>query len=568
MYTSIKQQLYKQDIECFYDLITLLDETFGGVSSGNMRLMYGTAQPTVIVEEEVSDENPELDKPETELIEGGEVQEEQHEVDDDPKKTLDKYDVFKKKNIDVDKIISEVPHNVGTTLPYIDVDSDYVIKDNENKETVKIVGEDDDASSILGGMMQDRASLKKNNENFLDVDKQVAQIDEEKLAEVNAKPEEAEEKSENEQSSSDNEEVLDSLLSLDQFEVAENSQTEKDENKQEEQKEDKSETEVVEAELEKIEPEIVPEPVVPKEPETFEVVENNEMSDEDKESIAIAVNNFKTKKSKLASGGVVIERNQPIARRERTVQYDQPQVTQEPVTPEAPQEYYGTSNEIRQLDINENTDSILSSIKNSAAASYDQSYQGYADPYANQGYSNQMYGYQGGYMQNNAGYANPYGAQQNPYAGYQNNAYQQTPNYQGVNQNPYNQDFSAYQEPESNTAVEVDFGDSSESVQKAKPAKKVRSKEDEPRPRNLRKKSEANAMEETTQVAKTRGRPKKQEVSESMVIKSDKEFDEVLSRAEKLMRKSEEGLSASQSKRIEKELKMLMDAMNRYKESK
>ena len=65
-----------------------------------------------------------------------------------------------------------------------------------------------------------------------------------------------------------------------------------------------------------------------------------------------------------------------------------------------------------------------------------------------------------------------------------------------------------------------------------------------------------------------RGRPKKQEVSETMVIENDKQFDEVLSRAEKLMRKSESGLSESQSKRIEKEIKMLMDAMNRYKESK
>ena len=53
-----------------------------------------------------------------------------------------------------------------------------------------------------------------------------------------------------------------------------------------------------------------------------------------------------------------------------------------------------------------------------------------------------------------------------------------------------------------------------------------------------------------------------------MVIQNDKEFDEVLSRAEKLMRKSESGLSESQSKRIEKEIKILMDAMNRYKESK
>ena len=74
--------------------------------------------------------------------------------------------------------------------------------------------------------------------------------------------------------------------------------------------------------------------------------------------------------------------------------------------------------------------------------------------------------------------------------------------------------------------------------------------------------------EPVAETTKTRGRPKKQEVSETMTIKNDKEFDEVLSRAEKLMRKSDEGLSASQSKRVEKELKMLMDAMNRYKESK
>ena len=78
------------------------------------------------------------------------------------------------------------------------------------------------------------------------------------------------------------------------------------------------------------------------------------------------------------------------------------------------------------------------------------------------------------------------------------------------------------------------------------------------------KKSE---KEEVSDMAK-RGRPKKQEVSESMVIENDKQFNEVLSRAEKLMRKSDEGLSESQSKRIEKEIKILMDAMNRYKESR
>ncbi len=62
-----------------------------------------------------------------------------------------------------------------------------------------------------------------------------------------------------------------------------------------------------------------------------------------------------------------------------------------------------------------------------------------------------------------------------------------------------------------------------------------------------------------------RGRPKK--VSEGeIVITNDKQFEEVLQRAEKLMRKSEEALSASQAKRVEKALKELVDAMTKYKE--
>ncbi len=65
---------------------------------------------------------------------------------------------------------------------------------------------------------------------------------------------------------------------------------------------------------------------------------------------------------------------------------------------------------------------------------------------------------------------------------------------------------------------------------------------------------------------KTRGRPKMQTIDENLVITSEEQFEDILSRAEKLMRKSEQGLSASQSKRIEKELKIMMDAMNKYKE--
>lgn len=554
LYTSIKQQLYKQDIECFYDLIALLDDIFGGQTVAVPRATY-VQKEDVIIPAESDEQNslePEQEQPEVAESEEPAENEEQVEeaVEEDPANTLDKYDVFKKKNIDVDKIINEVPHNAGTSLPYINVDSDYVIKDDEHKETVKIVGEDATSTSILG-MMQDRASLKKNNANFLDVDKDVAKIDEEKLAEINAESEEKEEEKE-----------VDPFGSLGQFEVAENA-VQIGEEVADEKPEETAEPveEKPEPEDTKEEPEVKEEPViVPVGPEP----NDDEVSDEERESIAVAVSGFKAKKSKLASGGVVIERNQPIVRRERPVQYEEP-VEVVPVQPEPePQEYLGVSEEIQHIDINENTDSILNSIKSSAGGAYDPSYQGYPDPYANQVYG-QNYGYQQNpYGQNYAGgYMEP---QPNPYGGYAGNPYaqpqpQQT--YQGVNQNPYNQNFDAYDEPEEDY-VEEDV----EETPVKKTTKKVRTKEEEPRPRNLRKKSEAKVAEEVKTPAKTRGRPKKQEVSESMVIKNDKEFDEVLSRAEKLMRKSEEGLSASQSKRIEKELKILMDAMNRYKESK
>ena len=62
-----------------------------------------------------------------------------------------------------------------------------------------------------------------------------------------------------------------------------------------------------------------------------------------------------------------------------------------------------------------------------------------------------------------------------------------------------------------------------------------------------------------------RGRPKKVAEGE-LVITNDKQFEEVLQKAEKLMRKSEEALSASQAKRVEKALKELIDAMAKYKE--
>ncbi len=74
---------------------------------------------------------------------------------------------------------------------------------------------------------------------------------------------------------------------------------------------------------------------------------------------------------------------------------------------------------------------------------------------------------------------------------------------------------------------------------------------------------------ENEPVKRGRGRPKK-EVNQSgeFVIKNDKDFEEALERAEKLMRKNEQPLSASQTKRIEKQIKELVDAMTKYKENK
>lgn len=78
--------------------------------------------------------------------------------------------------------------------------------------------------------------------------------------------------------------------------------------------------------------------------------------------------------------------------------------------------------------------------------------------------------------------------------------------------------------------------------------------------------SAEDTMEQESGEKRGRGRPKKVPEGE-LVIRSDKEFEEVLERAEKLMRKSQTALSSSQAKRVEKSLKELLDAMTKYKES-
>ena len=572
LYTSIRQQMYKTDTQCFYDLITLLDDTFG--TNQTFASISSQVNAPVVVDEEPK-ELKETQEKSKETSDVQETQENASEAENEavqeekPADILASYDVFKKKNIDVDKLMEEVPKQANS-LPYINVDSDFVIKD-EGDKLGKTAHETDTGSSILGGMMQDMSSIKKSN-NFIDVDKDVAEIDNSKLNEV--KEEVKEEKD------------ADPFSSFEKYAVAENSpsnekqlDSEKQETKAEEIKPEETKTENTEEKPEenKLEEKSGVQILKPAE---------EEVSESEKASIANVVSGIKHK-SKLANGGVEIQRNEPIARRERAMA---------PIAPATHDDDYNNDiesiveesskfeptvpierREVTELNVDDNADNVLSALKSSAGG-YDQ---GMYDNY-NQGYNNYGgYSYDQGYSQPMAPVApvapvqpvqpipafNPYsqgmGVQQNAgYPGYPaGNAYG---GYAAAPmQNQTYQDSYAVEEPEED---EEEFDEEPQEVVAPKKEKKVHTKENEPRPRSLRKRSET--VEEVKQVTKTRGRPKKAEVSETMTISSDKEFDEVLARAEKLMRKSDEGLSQSQSKRIEKELKMLMDAMNRYKESK
>ena len=82
-------------------------------------------------------------------------------------------------------MLSETPKS-DATLPYINVDSDYVIKDDE-QVGAKRVEQDDNISTLFGGMLQNTSGMKKGN--FVDVEKSVAEIDDEKLEKISLEEE-------------------------------------------------------------------------------------------------------------------------------------------------------------------------------------------------------------------------------------------------------------------------------------------------------------------------------------------------------------------------------------------
>ena len=527
LHNSIKQKLYRMDIESFYELIDLLDTKF--------------AKKGKVVFEEVSedaenDEENAEEKQDEEPAEPSEAEPTEEKQEDDD--GLDKYDVFKKKNIDVKKLMNETPKG-DNTLPFINVDSDYVIKDDD-QPGAKQVSQGDNMSTLFDGMMQNTSGLKKNT--FVDIEKNIAEIDKEKL-----------EKLENKDLANDVSET-----SEEEKTAEENTIVEADANNDidvDNQSGDEDSTSTNSSKFIEIEKNEKPNQVI-----------NDDRALEEA-NIANVVSGFKANRSKLASGGMVIERNEPIAKRDRTgfftEQNEQDDANEEPIS-ENPTRSYSEPDEpsITRPVADENADTILNTLK-----SVPGNYEGYpqnqtfspSTTYGSMGYD-QGYGYNAQPMY--SGQMNPqmqgygYVPEQPVYPGYAQPNYNSS--YQGVNQN------RNYVNP--NT---IEDEDEEEVIETPKKKKVVRTKENEPRPRNLKSSASAKkqAKSEDTEMAK-RGRPKKQEFNETMIIENDKQFNEALSRAEKLMRKSDEGLSQSQSKRIEKELKMLMDAMNRYKESK
>ncbi len=547
VYTSVKQQLYKADIECLYELLDLLDVVFAkgekvAVSQSQGMMVQGedviaTSEgeelPAHAAEEPAQETGGETENLEAENVSDEKAEEPAEEKEDE--NLASKYDFFKKKNIDVDKILNDGPTMTSTsTLPYINVDSDYVIKDDE-PATSKTITNLENGSELLGSMMQDMGSIKK-----LKKDEEEKAEAEKAEAEAKVKEEEERKKAEAEKASEESDDPFDKLGA---FEVAENAI---DETAGAEIEKTETEPEEVKLEIPDVEPIDTPKA----EPEVDAQVDAEEISDEQKENIAAVVGGFKAK-SKLASGGVVIERNQPISRREKTPVYSAEYEAQE----DDDFEDNFVSNGITHLSAENDADNILNSFRSSAGG-YDE-YQGY-----NQGMPNPMYGAGYNAPQYNQGYGYPQGGYAQPQPMNPGYGVQNVPTYPSVQP----QGFDNYQPEQYNDYEEEYEDEEQEEIAQAKPKKPAvkRTKENEPRPRNLKKKESKPVMAED-EITK-RGRPKKQVFDETVTIKNDKEFDEVLSRAEKLMKKSESGLSQSQSKRIEKELKMLMDAMNKYKE--
>ena len=159
LYNTITQQIYKMCQESFSRAILTLDEKYGNVAP------LSENQPkTEEVSEQKEQKEQEIELPEVQKVDEN-LNEKKSDATEDVKteivhkKTIDDYDFFKKKNIDVEKLKNE---NQGSSsvLPYIDVDSDYVIKDYDNKVN-SYHPNAKNGSEVLGGMIHDMTAVKR-----------------------------------------------------------------------------------------------------------------------------------------------------------------------------------------------------------------------------------------------------------------------------------------------------------------------------------------------------------------------------------------------------------------------
>ena len=102
--------------------------------------------------------------------------------------------------------------------------------------------------------------------------------------------------------------------------------------------------------------------------------------------------------------------------------------------------------------------------------------------------------------------------------------------------------------------------------EEVKPEEVKAEKEEAKTEKTEEKKEEQIAVVEEKKA--TRGRPKKTatvDISNGLVISNDEEFDDYVSKADKLMRKKEKSLSADQREKVEKELSIILSAIDVYK---
>lgn len=475
---------------------------------------------------------------------------------------IEKYDFFKKKNIDVDKLNGEIP-GVQNSLPFINVDSHYVIKDEGTaapntsekieEERKRREAEEEAAREKLQEELKDAAKKQDTaRQRALEklLGKRSSGIEEDEAEEPsNPEPAEAEEPAKTEEPSKPEPE-----------QVEEQPKPEPEAVKAEPVKvlEPKSAEQIVQEDTEKIAKRVRPraEQAESARAKGFEIeytAGTNRAHEASK----------KLSRSKLASGGVEIELNEP-----------RHSVKKEPV-------------EIKQLKTSEDATSVVSAIKGSTTLSENSEH-----PSNKKELTRANSGSEGGAMpvsEERIERRVRHAERSNEEAG-GGDVIEINIGHGAVGREAEAQNGGAQANAKAQGDGDVKRSAPTEQKRTSKvEIKEVGGKGSKPSPAAEGKKPEQNkpkvekaaqkkasgrpkkAVEETElegEEKKTRGRPKKVVFDENMQIKTDKEFDIALSRAEKLMKKSEEGLSPSQSKRIEKELKTLIDAMNKYKEGK